>query len=143
MANVFDVAKYILQKTGPISAMKLQKLVYYSQAWSLVWDDKPLFDEGIEAWAMGPVVPDLYQVHKGAFAVNESMFIGNIGTISKEGMETIDVIIKEYGSKSSQWLSDLTHEEAPWKNARLGLDPGERGCSEITKAAMAEYYSSL
>ena len=44
MATVFDVARYILEKYGPLSAMKLQKMVYYSQAWSLVWDDAPLFD---------------------------------------------------------------------------------------------------
>ena len=52
MSNIraVDVAAYILQEQGPTPALKLQKLVYYSQAWSLVWDDKPLFEEEIEAW---------------------------------------------------------------------------------------------
>ena len=45
MANVFDVAKYILQRTGKISTWKLQKLCYYSQAWTLAWTGKPLFEE--------------------------------------------------------------------------------------------------
>ena len=45
MANVFDVAKYILEKQGDMSTMKLQKLCYYAQAWSLVWDDRELFPE--------------------------------------------------------------------------------------------------
>ena len=53
MGSVFDTAKYILEKCGTMSTMKLQKLCYYSQAWSLVWDDAPLFDEDFEAWAMG------------------------------------------------------------------------------------------
>ncbi|CUP62134.1 Uncharacterized phage-associated protein [Anaerostipes hadrus] len=44
MANVFDAAKYILERLGEMSTMKLQKLCYYAQAWSLVWDDVPLFD---------------------------------------------------------------------------------------------------
>ncbi|MCC6923464.1 MAG: DUF4065 domain-containing protein [Nitrosomonas sp.] len=65
MANAFDVADYILVKQGAISAMKLQKLIYYSQAWSLVWDDEPLFNNKIEAWANGPVVRDLYEKHRG------------------------------------------------------------------------------
>ena len=43
MASVFDVAAYILHRAGTMTAMKLQKLVFYSQAWSLVWDEKPLF----------------------------------------------------------------------------------------------------
>ena len=52
--RVFDVAAYILEQKGSMTTMKLQKLVYYSQAWSLVWDEKPLFEEAIEAWANGP-----------------------------------------------------------------------------------------
>jgi len=143
MANVFDVAKYILQQTGEITAIKLQKLVYYSQAWSLVWDEKPLFPERIEAWANGPVVPELYQVHKGAFAVNEAMFGGEPKNLTKDEKETIDAVIKTYGDKPSQWLSDLTHIEEPWKNAREGLQMGERGNREISLASMAEYYGSL
>lgn len=59
MATCLDVAKYILSKTGTIPAMKLQKLVYYSQAWALVWDEKPLFTAPIQAWANGPVCPRL------------------------------------------------------------------------------------
>ena len=50
MAEVLDVAAYILKKQGPMTAMKLQKLVYYCQAWSLVWQSKPLFPNDIEAW---------------------------------------------------------------------------------------------
>ena len=57
--SVFDVAAYILDKLGPISTIKLQKLVYYCQAWSLVWDEEPLFSERIEAWVNGPVVREL------------------------------------------------------------------------------------
>lgn len=63
MANVFDVAKYILEKLGTLSTMKLQKLCYYCQAWSLVWDDTPLFDEKFEAWANGPVCRNCFS-HK-------------------------------------------------------------------------------
>ena len=61
MADVFDVAKYILEKQGSMTTMKLQKLVYYSQAWSIVWDEKPIFAERIEAWASGPVVRELWK----------------------------------------------------------------------------------
>ena len=67
MASVFDVAKYILQKTKSISTFKLQKLVYYSQVWSLIRDDKPLFNNKIFAWANGPVCKELYDFHKGQF----------------------------------------------------------------------------
>src|SRR5207244_218694 len=70
VASVFDVAKYILKQVQRTSAMKLQKLMYYSQAWSLVWDEAPLFPEKICAWANGPVVPELYAKHRGEFQVS-------------------------------------------------------------------------
>lgn len=142
MASVKDVAAYILEKRGEITAMKLQKLVYYSQAWSFVWDEKPLFPERIEAWANGPVVPDLYEAHRGVFKLSE-LPCGNPSILDSLETETIDKVLEFYGDKSSQWLSDLTHKEYPWLNAREGLNPGERGSNVITHAAMAEYYGSL
>lgn len=140
--NAHDVAAYILRKTGKITAMKLQKLVYYAQAWSLVWDEKPLFQDKIEAWANGPVVPKLYRYHRGEYFLNKWPH-GDAAKLDKDQRETINAILKFYGDKSSQWLSDLTHMEDPWKEARKGLGSGERGCAEISHASMAEYYSGL
>lgn len=143
MATAHDVAAYILKKLRRLTAMKLQKLVYYSQAWSLVWDEKPLFRERIEAWVNGPVVPSLYAAHRGLFEVRTPWMKGDPATLTETQRETIDAVLGFYGEKSSQWLSDLTHAEAPWRDARDGLAPTERGGREITHAAMAEYYGSL
>src|SRR5438067_12832449 len=99
--------------TGP-----LQKLVYYCQAWSLVWDEKPLFRERIEAWANGPVVPKLYERHRGQF--NVTTWEGDPRAISTKNKDTIKAVLKSYGNRSSEWLSDLTHEEDQWREARAG-----------------------
>ena len=90
--TVFDVAAYILNKLGSISAMKLQKLVYYCQAWSLVWDERPLFSERIEAWTNGPVVPELFAFHRGQFIVDE-IPIGNVDNLNSTQKETIDAVL--------------------------------------------------
>ena len=142
MANVFDVSAYILAKTGPISAMKLQKLIFYSQAWSLVWDDEPLSGERIEAWANGPVCPDLYYAHQGEFTVTGEAK-GDAKKLAKAQRETVDAILKLYGKKTAHWLSDLTHREKPWKDARKGLSDGMRSNRPISHASMAEYYGNL
>lgn len=71
--SVLDIAAYILSKHGPMAHMKLQRLVYYSQAWHLVWEDTPLFPERIEAWANGPVVPVLYEALKDEFFVDAQL----------------------------------------------------------------------
>lgn len=137
-----DVAAYILKKKGTMTAMKLQKLLYYCQAWSLVWDEEPLFHEKIEAWANGPVVREIYNQHAGKFKITR-WASGKISNLSKKQKETIDPVLKYYGNKSSQWLSDLTHKEQPWKSARHGLSPTQRGSKTITHASMHEYYDSL
>lgn len=144
MATVFDVAKYILQKSQTLSAMKLQKLVYYSQVWSVVWDDASLFPERVEAWANGPVVPNLYDAHRGQYLIDQNTFdYGNPKALTKVNIETIDAVLGAYGDKSAQWLSDQTHSEQPWLSAREGLAENERGNVEITLASISEYYSSL
>lgn len=141
MATAHDVAAYILSKQGEMTAMKLQKLVYYAQAWSLVWDEKPLFSNRIEAWVNGPVIPVLYKVHKGQFKV-AGWPKGQPGALTQRQRETVEAVLNHYGDKTSQWLSDLTHAEAPWREAREGLAPGDPSTREISHAALAEYYSS-
>ena len=140
--QVFDVAAYILEKMETMTTMKLQKLVYYSQAWSLVWDEEQLFEESIEAWANGPVVRELFDYHRGMYEISE-MPIGNPRLLNQEQQETVDAVLDYYGDKSAQWLIELTHMEDPWKQARKGLPPLERGNRVIPLDAMADYYSSL
>ena len=142
MATVNDIAAYILEKQGPMTTMKLQKMLYYCQAWSLVWDEKPLFNDRIEAWANGPVVPSIYQRLRGIFRVSK-LGSGDAEALKTYQRETVDAVLEYYGERTSQWLSDLTHRENPWKNVRRGLGPAERSNKIITKVSMAEYYASL
>lgn len=144
-----DVAKYILEVyqdrfAKPMSVMKLHKLIYYAQAWSLVWDDEKLFPERIEAWAYGPVVPDLYRIHKGFYELSK-WSRGDSSRLTADQKETIEQVVTFYGHKSATWLSDLSHREAPWREARAAanLGPGERGNAEITPASLADYYERI
>lgn len=140
--TVHNVAAYILKACGMMTTMKLQKLVYYCQAWSLVWDEEPLFKEKIRAWINGPVVPELYSKHRGMFKVS-SWESGNPDHLTVAQKETIDSVLSYYCKRSSHWLSELTHKESPWKDARKSLPPNARGNIEITHDSMFEYYDSL
>ena len=140
--TVFDVAEYILRKIGrKVSTWRLQKLVYYSQAWHLVWDDEPLFAEDIQAWANGPVCAALYQRHKGEY--NIDTVGGDPERLTDAQRESIDLVLESYGDFTGQQISDLTHMESPWLNARKGVDPRERGEHVISLESMAEFYESL
>jgi uncharacterized phage-associated protein len=143
MASAHDVAKYILRAQGEsMTTWKLQKLVYYSQAWHLVWEDEALFPERIEAWANGPVVRALYDQHRGAYTVSAWPH-GKVSNLSERQRSSIDAVLKFYGHRSGKWLSDLTHQEPPWNEARRGLGANVRSNRVITHAMMSGYYGSL
>ena len=142
--SILDVAKYILIKLESTSSWKLQKLCYYAQAWSLAWQEKPLFEEDFEAWINGPVSPELFKKHKGQFTITAGSFdFGNIDHLNDDQKETIDLVIKEYGDKEAYWLREQTHQEYPYKNAREGLSEGEPSNNIITKESMGLYYGGL
>jgi uncharacterized phage-associated protein len=141
MATAIDVAEYFLKTYGDMSAWKLQKLVYYAQAWNLVWYDAPLFEEPIQAWANGPVVMGLYKQHRGEFIVETVG--GDLSAVTDTEINTINIIYKHYGPQTAGYLSQLTHLEQPWIIARLGVPDGARSTKEITQASMHEYYASL
>ena len=151
--SVFDVAAYILDKYapmaeehGPMTAMKLQKLVYYCQAWSLAWDEEPLFEEELEAWVHGPVVRDLFTLNRGSYQIHKlEDDKGNPQKLRDEQRETVDLVLKRYGPLKAEDLTARTHQEPPWKNARRRGDrgPSERGSEKISHEDMKKYYSSI
>jgi uncharacterized phage-associated protein len=138
VATVYDVAQYIISKYGRIDAMKLQKLVYYSQAWRIVQSGAPLFDEPIKAYRNGPVVGLLYFRHKHHWTVTS----GTIGCGSKDALahhetQLVDAVLGKYGDKSPGELSALTHTEEPWIKAWAMRHVEDI----ITPGAMQDFYS--
>jgi uncharacterized phage-associated protein len=144
--SVLDVAKYILESTNrPMSTMKLQKLAYYCQAWHAVWTkgDK-LFQEPIEAWANGPVCYELFQEHKGKYSISAgTLNAGDSANVSDDQARSIDRVLDSYLPLSGAELSELTHDEQPWQDARRGLPSGARSAKPITVGAMRKYYAAL
>ena len=143
--SAVDVAAYLLERAGgSMTAMKLQKLCYYSQAWTLVWTGKPLFNDEIQAWAKGPVIRSLFDQHRGKYTVaSQHLTYGDPSRITTVQRKHIDSVWDAYGKMSPTQLSLLTHAEAPWQMARGGTSEGQRGNATITPASMRDYYTSL
>ena len=139
MNSVFDIAEFILGELGEITTWKLQKLIYYCQAHHLAEKGKPLIKEDFEAWANGPVCRPLYEKHRNLF--NISTIGGNAETLLDSEMRFIRLILKKYGAHNGDELSQMTHRDSPWKRARVGLRPGERGNHVIQYADLATAYS--
>ncbi|MEX0698465.1 MAG: type II toxin-antitoxin system antitoxin SocA domain-containing protein [Acidimicrobiia bacterium] len=130
MATVRDTAAAIIIAVGPVDQWKLQKLLYYAQAWSQAWRDEPLFQEPVEAWRWGPVVEVVYQDYKAfgkePFAEPVS---GNRKALTGDECATLSGVLNRYGKLSGKDLAALTHEDEAWQEAwgrRQGLFRGRR-----------------
>ena len=120
--SAVDVAKYFLAKTADeemgdaITNLKLQKLLYYAQGIHLALHDKPLFDERIEAWTNGPVIPDVYSHYKEhgknalpAEDIDDSKYTDEI-------KEVLEEVYEVFGQYSAWKLKTMTADEPPWSN---------------------------
>lgn len=140
MARTDDVAAAVLVRTGSITTKKLQKLVYYSQAWHLAFHGRPLFDDEIQAWVQGPVVRSLYEQHRTRYEV-ASWPAGNPEGLDADERRTIDWVIGKYGHFSAEALSNMTHAEVPWRVGRGMAKPNERVSDPIPQDIMKSFYA--
>jgi uncharacterized phage-associated protein len=144
MATAPDIAKFIIgqfQSNGtPINNLKLQKLLYYSQAWHLALKDSPLFNERIEAWIHGPVIPPVFQEYK-SFRWSPIVIEDVSIQFAQKAQAHVEEVLAQYGRFSSWDLERMTHNEDPWKIARGGLPPDISCTNLITHDSMKKFYS--
>jgi uncharacterized phage-associated protein len=151
MSNASEVAGYLtyLAQSGeepdPLTNLRLQKLLYYVQGWSLALRSQAMFPDRIEAWAHGPVVPSVYHDMKkfkdGPFVVETDP--PPDFQLSAEEVSFIAEVWETYKDYSALKLREMTHRETPWQNARSGYAPLENCCVEITIEAMREFFTAL
>lgn len=117
-----------------MSNMKLQKMLYYEQGFHLAVFGTPLFEEDIEAWMYGPVVPAVYEVYKD-YGYN-GIDPGNVEEVSLSDREQalFDEVYKVYGANSAIGLMNMTHRESPWANTPAGVG------SVISRDKMVEFF---
>lgn len=139
------VSKYVIktlkEQNKEINHLKLQKILYYIQAWNLALLNEPLFEEDFEAWLHGPVIRKVWDEYK-----SHSVLIGELSEqdeninvkFTEDQEDVIEDVIDAYGNKSDYYLESLTHQEDPWKNARK---QGEN--TIIKKEEMKKYYRNL
>jgi uncharacterized phage-associated protein len=145
-AKAMDVARYLIALAGAeeepelLTPMRLQKLLYYTQGWSLALRDCPIFPDRIEAWAHGPVVEGVYHEFKALKGGTIPLDQGSVSGLSEEEQQHVQSVWRTYRTYSAIALSDMTHEESPWKDARSGLSREAKSNREITTSAMAEYF---
>ena len=146
MVNGKVVADWFLSRQS-MEHKKLQKLCYYAQAWHCALEGKPLFNERIEAWVHGPVIPALYQKYKGyGWQAIPQVSGFDEGCLPSDTLEVLHAVYDTYGGLTGMQLENLTHSEAPWRKARGELYPKSPMalCTEaISEQDMREYYQKI
>lgn len=118
--RALDISSFFIKKG--VSPLKLQKLLYYSQLWFFIKNDKMLFNDRIQAWIYGPVVYDVWAKFK---FMKRSSIIPDHRAVSLDiddlTLNHLNDVWKSYGHLNGSDLVDLTHNDLPWKNSRKGL----------------------
>ena len=145
--TALDVARYLVSKVDfdagdQITNLKLQKLLYYCQAWHLAISDAPLFNDTIEAWVHGPVIHSIWKHYQDAESIPAHPgFDPNV--IPDDARGVIDEVWEAYGHHSAATLRNQTHKDSPWREARAGLPDGRRSRASISHASMRDFYRSV
>ncbi|HEV7589462.1 MAG TPA: type II toxin-antitoxin system antitoxin SocA domain-containing protein [Longimicrobium sp.] len=144
MHSALDVAAWFLNEIDrragdSITNLKLQKLVYYAQAWAVALLDHPLFDEDVEAWAHGPVVDHVYQEYK-EFRYDTLPRSRRRFRFAPQELTVLQDVLAVYGEHSAKFLEKLTHEEEPWRVAWGDRPTTSRSRQQISLSMMRRFY---
>ncbi|WP_217520008.1 Panacea domain-containing protein [Vibrio metschnikovii] len=125
-----------------ISQLKLQKMVYYADAWFLVNNGTPLISEDFEAWVHGPVVRTLYHRFKD-YRWNPILEDVEFPELEDAQAEHLAEIYDVFGKYSGYELEQMTHDELPWIEARGACEPDEACENVINKDTMRRFYTEV
>lgn len=141
------IAQYFIKKNEKdqkgLDNKKIQKLLYYSQAWNLVLNKESLFPNKIEAWIHGPAIIEVWKNFKDFdfLILHPEISEDSFDCLKKEEKELLDNVWRVYGKFDGNYLEALTHNELPWQKARQGLSNAELSQNEITLDSIKEFYS--
>lgn len=141
----FDVAKWFINRVDreagdSITHLKVQKFLYFAEAWHQVLVGKDLFNEQIEAWAHGPVVREVYaKLADFGWQALETIEPPN-PDFPEETLDTLGLVVDLYDQFTAKQLEDMTHMDKPWSEARGDLAPEARCANVIPKPAIKAYF---
>ncbi len=153
MATAKQISDYVIfrckaEGDTDLSNLKLQKLLYYIQAWHLAFFKKKAFDGEFQAWIHGPVNRDIYDLYKDSMYLYSEMSLDdidddkNIETLDNDLKMHVDAILDGYAKFSAIQLEVMTHSEEPWLEARKGYSPNERCERPISEKTMENFYAA-
>jgi len=145
-AVVNAIADYLIaecrERGELLTNLKLQKLLYYADAWHLALRDEPLIAENFKAWVHGPVLTSQYHRFKDYKWSPITQEIAK-PELADDIAEFLDEIVDVFGCETAVALELMTHREKPWLEARGDLPPTEPSSAVINKETMKQFYRAM
>lgn len=140
----FFLSKIDIEAGEVITPLKLQKLLYYAQAWFLALFARPLFNDAFEAWQHGPVIRKLY-FHYKEFGFNPlpKVEVLSNAIFTKEELFLLEMVNSVYGKYDAKFLERMSHAEKPWIDARRGCGDGDICDNIIPENEMHDYFAAI
>lgn len=141
-------SNYILKHYGPMSHLKLQKLLFYCDAYCLAYFGQELVEDVFEAWVHGPVSRKVYDSLKDKSVLYSDLAYSDTGVDVDAAFAALSLAQKELITGTldllAAWtgleLEASTHRELPWREARGGIDDGAKCHNPISKEITMEFY---
>jgi uncharacterized phage-associated protein len=144
LVSAEDVAAAIIQAAPRVDRMKLQKLLYFAQAWYLAWYDEPMFNDVVQAWKYGPAIPSIHKVygaeHEGSRDLIQAPLSGTPGNLDEQRRAALDAVLEVYGEMDAQTLAALSKEGPLWRGSRRGLTDDENGHQVMPRGKIAVFF---
>src|SRR5688500_4137992 len=150
MIDAMDVARHLIRlgydpecpdESVFISPLRLQKLLYYCQGWSLGLLGRPLFPQPLEAWKRGPVVAEVYEKFQGTRdGITPERAGGVTPSLSSADAALVEMVWREYAKYTPEELCEMTHAEPAWREARGDLPPEAQSSAQLSTETMASYF---
>jgi uncharacterized phage-associated protein len=137
------IVRFRLEVGAPVDPMSLQKLLYYAQAFHLARHGKPLFSNGFEAWKYGPVLPRVWHQYKDSPTPLLPQEDDATTQLPSEIEDELRDTVGFFSRMTPFGLSDATHNEDPWIEARSGYDAHQPSSVPIPDNKIREYYAGL
>lgn len=146
--KMLRVISYVFEGLREVTPLMLQKLLYFIQGTSYALHNQPMFMEDCEAWAHGPVYPEVYDLFRD-FKYNPiddarfAVLDGVADELTDGERKVIDLVINTFGLYGGKALERITHNEVPWRNARRGFGENIPSNEPITKESIKSYYEAV
>ena len=145
-SKIDQVANYIITHVGEVTPLALEKLLSFSNGVNYALNGSQLIFEESQAWAHGPVYPQMYNKYKrcGYKPIDDGIYSTHgcmLSKLTEEEINAIDLVINTFGLYSPKTLEKISHSQEPWKEKRIGYKEDEAGREVIDEDSIKEFYT--